>query len=182
MAIVLDGTTNTVTPLNGALGATTPSTVAATSVTASTGIVGTTTNNSAGTGYVGEYVSSTVSISSNSMTTATAKNITSISLTAGDWDVSGCIFLDGAVSTNMTLFRGNASSTSAAINFYTIGWAGFSWGTSGIIPFGAGAPSLPLPTQRFSLSTTTTIYLVGIVSFTVSTITAGGYITARRVR
>lgn len=32
MAIVLDGTTNTVTPLNGALGGTTPSTVVATSV------------------------------------------------------------------------------------------------------------------------------------------------------
>lgn len=35
MAIVLDGTTNTVTPLNGALGATTPSTVVATTITAS---------------------------------------------------------------------------------------------------------------------------------------------------
>jgi len=38
MAIVLDGTANTVTPLNGALGATTPSTVVATTVTASTPI------------------------------------------------------------------------------------------------------------------------------------------------
>ena len=35
MAIVLDGTANTVTPLNGALGGTTPSTVAATTITAS---------------------------------------------------------------------------------------------------------------------------------------------------
>jgi hypothetical protein len=35
MAIVLDGTANTVTPLNGALGATTPSTVVATTITAS---------------------------------------------------------------------------------------------------------------------------------------------------
>jgi hypothetical protein len=35
MSIVLDGTANTVTPLNGALGATTPSTVAATTVVAS---------------------------------------------------------------------------------------------------------------------------------------------------
>ena len=38
MAIVLDGTANTVTPLNGALGGTTPSTVVATTITASTPI------------------------------------------------------------------------------------------------------------------------------------------------
>ena len=38
MAIVLDGTANTVTPLNGALGGTTPSTVVATTITASTAI------------------------------------------------------------------------------------------------------------------------------------------------
>ena len=43
MAIVLDGTTNTVTPLNGALGGTTPSTVAATTVVASSTIKGATT-------------------------------------------------------------------------------------------------------------------------------------------
>ena len=43
MAIVLDGTTNTVTPLNGALGGTTPSTVVATTVVASSTIKGATT-------------------------------------------------------------------------------------------------------------------------------------------
>jgi hypothetical protein len=43
MAIVLDGTANTVTPLNGALGATTPSTVVATTVTASSTIKGAST-------------------------------------------------------------------------------------------------------------------------------------------
>jgi hypothetical protein len=43
MAIVLDGTANTVTPLNGALGATTPSTVVATTVVASSTIKGAST-------------------------------------------------------------------------------------------------------------------------------------------
>lgn len=43
MAIVLDGTANTVTPLNGALGGTTPSTVVATTVVASSTIKGATT-------------------------------------------------------------------------------------------------------------------------------------------
>ena len=43
MSIVLDGTANTVTPLNGALGGTTPSTVVATTVVASSTIKGATT-------------------------------------------------------------------------------------------------------------------------------------------
>jgi hypothetical protein len=43
MSIVLDGTANTVTPLNGALGATTPSTVVATTINASSTIKGATT-------------------------------------------------------------------------------------------------------------------------------------------
>ena len=51
MAIVLDGTTNTVTPLNGALGATTPSTVVATTVTAATTMgVGNATPSTSGAG------------------------------------------------------------------------------------------------------------------------------------
>jgi hypothetical protein len=151
-------------------------------LSASGGNVGTTTNNNAAVGVIGEYVSSAVGTGSNSLTTATAKNLTTISLTAGDWDVSGCIFLDGAVTTNVTLLRGNASSTSATINFYAIGWAGLSFGSAGVIPNATGSLSVPLPTQRFSLSATTTIYLVGIATFSVSTLTAGGYITARRVR
>jgi hypothetical protein len=51
MAIVLDGTANTVTPLNGALGATTPSTVVATTVKAATTMaVGNATPSASGAG------------------------------------------------------------------------------------------------------------------------------------
>jgi hypothetical protein len=39
-----------------------------------------------------------------------------------------------------------------------------------------------VPSQRFSLSTTTTIYLSTLATFTVSTLTACGGIYARRVR
>jgi len=52
------------------------------------GILGTTTNNNASAGYVGEFVSSEVLIGSAvSISANTATDLTSISLTAGDWDV-----------------------------------------------------------------------------------------------
>ena len=148
-----------------------------------TGIVGTTTNNDASVGYVGEYVSSTLAIgSATALTTNTAKNITSISLTAGDWDVSGWIGLDGAATTNITRIMGNANATTATIDNYIIGYNDISYTTAGSTLFSAGIGSLPLPSKRFSLSATTTIYLVGKVTFTISTASGFGYITARRVR
>ena len=148
-----------------------------------TGIVGTTTNNDASVGYVAEYVSSTLAIgSATALTTNTAKNITSISLTAGDWDVSGWIGLDGAATTNITRIMGNANATTATIDNYIIGYNDISYTTAGSTLFSAGIGSLPLPSKRFSLSATTTIYLVGKVTFTISTASGFGYITARRVR
>jgi hypothetical protein len=66
MAIVLDGTANTVTPLNGALGATTPSTVVATTVKAATTIaVGNATPSASGAGIT---FPATASLSSNANT------------------------------------------------------------------------------------------------------------------
>ena len=52
-----------------------------------TGINGTTTNDSAQTGKVGEYISATAS-AVNAPASATWGDLASISLTAGDWDVS----------------------------------------------------------------------------------------------
>ena len=83
--------------LNGTLGATTPSTVAATTISATgsitpaqgPGIVGTTTNNNANTGSWGEYL--TNATTGTSLTANTPANATSVSLTAGDWDVSGVL-------------------------------------------------------------------------------------------
>src|SRR5690349_16625741 len=55
-----------------------------------TSLAGTATNDDAAAGKIGEYIESEVlSGSAVSLTTNTAANITSISLTAGDWDVWG---------------------------------------------------------------------------------------------
>ncbi len=59
--------------------------------------LGTTTNDNAANGDVGEYVEASVTSGSGgiSLTTGNAKTVTSISLTAGDWDVTSLISFFG---------------------------------------------------------------------------------------
>lgn len=137
---------------------------------------GTQTNDNAATGYVGEYVSSTVtSGSAVTLTNATTANVTSISLTAGDWDVSGVVYFTGGEVTGTRAYAG-ISSTSASIP------ATGDFALNTVMPTGAADVSQTAPTVRKSLSSTTTIYLVTEVSFTVGTPKAYGTIRARRVR
>jgi len=85
------------------------------------GIVGTTTNNNANAGSVGEVVSSSVAVGSAvSLTTAagafTGKTITSISLTAGDWNVFGIVGINMAATTNFTASAGGINTVADTLN------------------------------------------------------------------
>lgn len=141
-------------------------------------IQGTNTNDSASTGYVGEVVSSSIAVGSAvSLTNATAANITSISLTAGDWDLSGQVVL--VFSATPTTIIGNINTTSATLG--TIGLSSPYMGLS--VTFTAGFTQyLGLPTGRISLSGTTTVYLIGYGTFGAGTGSAYGWIMARRAR
>ncbi len=143
------------------------------------GIVGTTTNNNADAGKVGEYISSNIASGSVSLTTNVAANITSISLTAGDWDVTGSVNFLPAATTSVTRLLGSISSISATLDLTNDAHTTLYMNAT---VSGGVASTLTLPTKRVSLSGTTTIYLVSFATFTVSTITGGGVITARRVR
>lgn len=141
---------------------------------------GTNTNDAAAAGYVGEVITSTIAVGSAvSLTTGVQANVTSISLTAGDWDVSGVVLMDSGATTNITRVTAGTSSTSATADV-TKGY--YSHIHSGYVPGGGQFRAMPLNTSRFSLSGTTTIYLVALANFTVSTCTAYGTISARRVR
>lgn len=138
-----------------------------------TGVVGTTTNNNAAAGSVGEFVSSV--ILSGSAVTATANaasDVTSISLTAGDWDVWGNITWP-TTGTTVNGLIGWISSTSATLPDLALRVAVITNGNN----FGLVVPQL-----RFSLSTTTTIYLSGLVSNSGGNGTQCGGLYARRVR
>ena len=154
-----------------------------TSLTNTTGIPlhGTNTNDDASAGYVGEYISSSISSGSAvSLTTATPANITSISLTAGDWDVMGLVCFTGNAATTVSAKNGWISSTSATVP--TPPNSGSFW--SDQLPLGAGNTvwRMSVGNIRFSLSGTTTVYLSCQATFAVNTYSAFGFIGARRVR
>lgn len=144
------------------------------------GITGTTTNNNANTGAVGEYVSSTVLVGAAvPLTTATAADITSISLTAGDWDVWGTVVTNPNAATTQTVIVGWVSSTSA-----TIPTAPNEGGEHSLnVAIAAGQTIiLSCGMRRFSLSGTTIIYLSIFSAFAVNTNAGYGFIGARRMR
>src|SRR5262245_57492548 len=78
-------------------------------------IRGTSTNDSAAAGYVGELMESEVLTGSAvSLTNNTAANVTSLSLTAGDWDVWGSVAFN-AVAGTANLVVGAINTTSATL-------------------------------------------------------------------
>ena len=144
-------------------------------------IDGTATNDDAPAGYVGEVISSGVATGSAvSLTTATYATVTTISLTAGDWDVQGQVAFSGT-ATGVTQFLGGINTAAGGVpNVENVGGGRFgldcaSYSFSTVQVF-AVAPA------RISVSSTTTVYLLGRVSFSGGTAAACGRIWARRAR
>lgn len=143
-------------------------------------IQGTNTNNNASAGNIGEYIESVVlSGSAVSITSGTQTNITSISLTAGDWDVTGVVYHLPAGSTSYTRYTGGVSATSATLDTNP---GRFADTTTPAVVTGGATLNAVIPNTRYSLNSTTTIFLVALGSFTVSTSSAYGIIRARRIR
>ena len=144
------------------------------------GAIGTTTNDNASSGEVGEIISSTVLVGSAvSLSSGATSNITSISCTAGDWDVWGVIATDAGVLTTTSNIQGAVSTTSATLP--TRPNSGAYVDTPFTIGAG-GSAVLPVGQIRMSIAETTTIYLVMNAVFALSTLDGYGYICARRVR
>jgi hypothetical protein len=141
--------------------------------------VGVATNSNAAAGNVGEYISATlVSGSAVSLTTGTSANVTSISLTAGDWDVSGNVgFTIGVGATALQAWINTVSATPPS----GAGAGGYSIITSSGGELVTGTLVSAGPT-RISLASTTTVYLGTNASFSATTVAAWGFIGARRAR
>lgn len=145
-------------------------------------IPGTTTNNSAATGNTGEEINSVVSTYTNYTTTATYQNIASITLTAGDWDISAFI----TYSSNSATITA-ASNAIAVISTTTASAAGSTEGQNILyIPqaalLGTSKFSDAIAPYRVSLSGTTTYYLNSQATFTIGNPQYVGRIRARRMR
>lgn len=145
--------------------------------TSTTGIIGATTNNNAAAGSVGEFISSVIpNASAVALTTSVIANITSISLTAGDWDVYANVFLSSSAQTMQLAYAWTSTVSATIPDASLIG----NIQTNGVSLLAAVGPGIP--TLRYSLSTTTTVYLSVDIVFTGGTGSGSGGIYARRIR
>lgn len=148
--------------------------------TSTAGLIGTTTNDNANAGSVGEYITSSILVGSKlSLSNSSFVNLTSISLTAGDWDVTATVAFEAGATTSSIFQQVSISLTSATITTLGSAPATVSKHYPNVGGFTLYDHCGPV---RHSLSGTTTIYLVVVSTFTVSTMDAYGFIGARRVR
>lgn len=164
------------TPASGRF--TTISTTSTITPSTTAGIVGTTVADNANAGSIGEYIVSDIPQGSAVvLTSGTAANVTSISLTAGDWDVTGVMaFVDGATTTR-TYQIGGVSTTSATLPANEFRTSVNEGGAVRTVD-----DSYPVPVTRINISSTTTVYLVVQAAFGTSTSSAYGVLRARRMR
>lgn len=141
-----------------------------------TGILGTTTNNNASSGYVGEYLPA--SGSAVSLTSGSPSNIASLPLTAGDYDVSGVVqFVPAGTTTTATLFAEIGTATGCSTSTFDQTTV-----LRGINSSAGSGNTVPTPTVRITLASSSTIFLCGAAQFAISTMTANGLLRARRIR
>jgi hypothetical protein len=137
---------------------------------------GTTTNDNASAGNIGEYV--TANNSGVSLSNGTPAQMAAIGLTAGDWDVWGTIMFNPAATTVANSIIGLVSLSSASAT-------PIDYGCFIAVAFTATAganQTLPTGTCRLSISSSTNVYLNQDAFFSTSTATGGGYLHARRRR
>lgn len=131
---------------------------------------------------VGKYVQSSIAAGSQvALTNNTPALLTSISLTAGDWDVTlQPIFIGGATTLTNYIFASVSSSgaldTSTPGAFASIG---FPTGGTAIYASATGI-SMTISPFRFNLSGTTTISAFALSGFNTSTAGVYGLLRARR--
>lgn len=151
-----------------------------------TNLIGTTTNNNAAVGNVGEFTTAISTGAINILQQDVLTNVSTVTLTTGDWMVAGTVRLsgNGATFTGIGYIIGAISAFSANTN--TDGVADYT-NIYEQIPAGVSptiAATASIPPVRFSLSTTTAIYIKLSQHDTVSVATpqASGSLQAWRVR
>lgn len=138
------------------------------------GILGVTDGSNAAAGVVGQVLSA-VNSGGLVLVSATPANITSLSLTAGSWIVFPSALCSNSLN-DMTQTLLGLNTVSATLPASDL-WSEFA--VSGATPFtGYGSQ---LPSQLFSVTSPTTIYLVARCSFGSGTTTAYGRINALRI-
>lgn len=146
-----------------------------------TAIVGTTTNDSAAAGIVGESITAEVTSFTNTPASNAFGDLASIALTPGDWDLTMTIeyFNNGATWTATDSGISDTSGNSATNlvrgrSRFQTGWASSSTAITQV--------TYSIASLRISTTSSNTYYLKYKATFSAGTPQAIGIITARRVR
>lgn len=144
-------------------------------------LIGVTNGLGAAPGDVGEVISGGQS-TAQTLTTATALNLVTISLTPGDWDITGLIILtpSGAAPSSITAAINTTSATLPTVANLCAGTGSMtqlraSWTNAQAQTFQTGR-------CRVLVSAATPVYLIAQCTFSGGSVTAQGYIYARRMR
>jgi hypothetical protein len=171
----VSGTAITNSPISGAAGSFT--TLGATGLinpTSSIGIKGTATNDSPAAGSIGESASNTTG--PTSATTGTTLNATSVPLTAGNWMVQCSALFTPAASTVTSVIFVSVNTVSATNG-------GFGTNTQLVASFVNGQQqTINSPWVNIKLASSGTAYCPSFASFSTSTLTITGAISALRIR
>lgn len=145
---------------------------------ASTNIVGTVAGSEAIAGTIGEYVQSLVAAGGAlAVATGVTTNVTSISLTAGDWDVEASVLYNFNTTIANNLASAGISTTSKTIPTDGSEVKSLVASTGGL----GMVTGVTVPRKRINVTSTTTVYLCASATFDVSC-SVYGSINARRVR
>lgn len=140
---------------------------------------GTTTNDNASAGNVGEFITTNVTqTNAKQITTNSSITLGSVSLTGGDWDCRGTASTVMSNTTTATRLSASLVTTDGVL-----GTEGTD-GTNAVTPVSAGSlgTDLKLGPARFSLASLTTVFLVDGATFATSQLWAYGSVSCRRVR
>jgi trimeric autotransporter adhesin len=140
----------------------------------SNALPGSTSGTGVAAGFIGQIITSNVPFGSAvALSNSVAANVTSISLTAGNWMISGIIIYTDT-NTGFQVFSSGISSVSATLQEPYVELAP----ESSTVGSQAG---VPVNNIFVSLSSSTTYYLVGSAAFISGAVTAFGQITAIRI-
>ncbi len=135
------------------------------------GPVGTTASNNASAGIVGQIISAAIT-TPVSLSTGNPADLTSITLTAGDWDVYGNVSFTTTTATNVSAWISLTSATLPDASLYNS-----LSNTAAMTNIGISVPFF-----RASVSGNTSVFISAQATFATSTCTMIGTIFARRAR
>ncbi len=119
--------------------------------------VGTATNDTATAGNIGQLITATAAPGAVSVSTGVSINVTSVSLTAGDWDCSGTVNFTYGATTSVTNLTGGASQTTGTLPSQD---SYFDIESAAQVPTGGAVAAYPIPVTRQLLSGPASVFLV----------------------